>query len=132
MSHSDTGETSRFKIKHIEHVQMLRVLPTAAITARILVTARMMIIRPCLLLQHKRLTNTKREKIKGRENRQQNFHHQIQGILPLQKNQLRKVILLKATDFKSYLNLRVINGNFLVKWQIMSITILSALFQKRR
>ena len=34
---------------------MLRVLPTPAITAR------MMIIRPCSLLQHKKLTNTKRK-----------------------------------------------------------------------
>ena len=37
---------------------MLRVLPAAAITAR------MMIIRPCSLLHHKKLTNTKREKNK--------------------------------------------------------------------
>ena len=46
---------------------MLRILPTAAITARILVTARMMIIKPCLLLQHKKLANTKREQIKEGE-----------------------------------------------------------------
>ena len=80
---------------------MLRVLTTVAITARMLVTARMMIVRPCSLLQHKKWTNTKWEKIKGRENHHQNLHHQIQRILPLQKNQSRKVILLKATEFKS-------------------------------
>ena len=39
---------------------MLRILPTAAITARILVTARMIIIKPCSLLQDKKLANTKK------------------------------------------------------------------------
>ena len=127
MSHSDTRETSHFKIKHIEPFKMLRVLPTAAITARMLVTARIIIIRSCSLLHYKKLTNTKREKMKAH----QNHRHQIQGILPLQKNQSKKIILLKATDFKSYPNLRVTNGNFLVKWQIMPITSFSALFKKR-
>ena len=84
---------------------MLRVLTTAAITASMLVTARMMTVRPCPLLQHKKLTNTKREKIEGRKNHHQNLHHQIHRIFPLQNNQSRKVILLKATDFKSYLTL---------------------------
>ena len=93
---------------------MLRVLPTAAKTARMLVTARMMTIRHYSLLQHKNLTNIKREKIKGRENHHQNLRHEIQGILPLQKNHSRKVILLKTTNFKSYLNLRISNGSFLV------------------
>ena len=80
---------------------MLRVLPTA----RMLVTVIMMITRPCSLLQRKKLTNIKTEKIKGRVKRHQNLCHQIQGIFPLQKIQSRKVILLKATDFKLYLNL---------------------------
>ena len=40
---------------------MLRVLPAAAITAR------MMIIRPCSLLQHKKLTNTHKKKKRKRE-----------------------------------------------------------------
>ena len=93
---------------------MLRVLPTAAITASMLVTA-MMIIRPHPLLQHKKLTNTKREKIKGSEKHHQNLRHQIQRILSPQKIQPRKVILLKTTNFKSILNLRVANGGFLVK-----------------
>ena len=110
---------------------MLRVLSTAAITARMLVTARFMVNRSCSLLQHKKLRNKKREKMKARENQNQNLRHQIQGILPLQKNQSRKVVLLKATDFKLNLNLRVTNESFLVKWQIMSITRLSVLFQKR-
>ena len=131
MSYSYTGETSRFKIKHIKPVTMLRVLSTAAITARKLVTVRMMIIRSCSLLQHKKLTNTKGEKMKGRQNHHQNLRHQIQGIFSLQKNQSRRLILLKVTDFKLYLNLRITNGSFLVKWQIMSITSLSVLFQKR-
>ena len=130
MSDSDTRETSHFKIKHIES-QMLSVLPTAAITARVLVIATMMIIRPRSLLQYKKLTNTKKEKTKGREKHHQNLCHPIQRILPPQKIQSRKVILLKATDLKLYLNLSVTNGSFLVKWQIMSITNLSVLFQKR-
>ena len=45
---------------------MLRILPTAAITVRMLVTAIMMIIKPCSILQHKKLANLKREEIKGR------------------------------------------------------------------
>ena len=69
---------------------MLRIIPTAAITARMLVTARMMITKPFSLLQRKKFTNTKREKIKGRGNHHQNLRHLIQ------ENQLRKVILLKA------------------------------------
>ena len=98
---------------------MLRVLLTAAITARMLVIARFMVNRSCSLLQHKKLRNKKRENMKARENQNQNLSHQIQGILPLQKNQSRKVVLLKATDFKLNLNLRVTNESFLVKWQIM-------------
>ena len=57
MSDSDTGETSRSKIKHIDPV-----------TNGLQVTARMlvMIIRPCSLLQDKKLRNTTNEEIKGR------------------------------------------------------------------
>ena len=75
MSDSDTGETFRFSFqnKTLSQLQTLTVLPTAAITTRMLVTAKIMRIRPCLLLQHKKLTNTKREKIKGKENHQ-NFN----------------------------------------------------------
>ena len=66
MSDSDTAETFRFSFqnKTLSQLQTLTVLPTAAVTAKI------MRIRPCLLLQHKKLTNTKREKIKGKENHQ--------------------------------------------------------------
>ena len=46
--------------------------------------------------------------------------------------QSRKVIILKATDFRLSLNLSVKNGNFLLKWQIMSITSFRDLCQKRR
>ena len=70
-----------------------------------LVTARMMTIKPCLLLQHKKLANTKREKLKERGNHYQDLRHLIQGILPLPKNQSKKVILQKATNLKLYLNL---------------------------
>lgn len=77
MSDSDTGETSRSKIKHIDPV-----------TNGLLVTARMlvMIIRPCSLLQDKKLRNTTKEEIKGRQKHHQNLCCQIQGILPRQKN----------------------------------------------
>ena len=60
VSDSATIETSRFKRKH---VQMLRVLPIAVITATLLVTVTVMIIRPRSLLQHKKLTNTKCKKL---------------------------------------------------------------------
>ena len=46
---------------------MLTVLPTAAITAMMLVTDTKIKIRPFSSLQHKKQTNTKREEIKGRE-----------------------------------------------------------------
>ena len=64
---------------------MLRVLPTATITARI------MIIRSCLLLQHKTLTNTHK---KRGEKHHQNLRHQFDGIFPPQKDWSEKVILL--------------------------------------
>ena len=112
---------------------MLRVLLTAAITARLLVTAAVMIVRPCSLLQHKKLTKIKREKVKRRENHHKNLCYQFQRIFPPKKIQLRKVISVeeaKATDFKLYLNLKVKNWSFMVKWQVMSVTSLSILFQK--
>ena len=112
---------------------MLRVLLTAAITARLLVTAAVMIVRPCSLLQHKKLTKIKREKVKRRENHHKSLYYQFQRIFPPKKIQLRKVISVeeaKATDFKLYLNLKVKNWSFMVKWQVMSVTSLSILFQK--
>ena len=75
MSDSDTGETSSFKIKHFEPF-------TNVEGTIILVTARMMIIKLRLLLQHRNITNTKREKIKEREKHYQNLCRQIKGILP--------------------------------------------------
>ena len=54
---------------------MLRVLPTVGITVRMVVTATIMIIRPCSLLQHKKKkqTITKREKTKGKQKHHQNL-----------------------------------------------------------
>ena len=53
---------------------MLRVLPTVGITVRMVVTAAIMIIRPCSLLQHKKKqTIIKREKTKGK----QKHHHNL-------------------------------------------------------
>ena len=98
---------------------MFKLLPKAAITAKMLVTATMMIIRPWEEI---------REEIKGREKHHWNIRHQIQIIFPPKKIQSRKAILLKAADFKLSLNLRIRNESFLVKWQIMSITSLSVLF----
>ena len=46
---------------------MLRVLPTAAIAARMVVTGAVIVTRPRLLLQHQKQTNTKKEKTKERE-----------------------------------------------------------------
>ena len=94
---------------------MLRILPTAAITARILVTARMIKSNPVHCCRTKSWQTLKNKKIKGRGNHHQNLCHLIQGILPLQKNQSRKVILLKATGFKLYLKLRVTKESFLMK-----------------
>ena len=131
MSDSDTGKTSRFKIKHIEPVTNVEGTNNSGDNSQNVSNSQDDDNQTLFTAAVQKLTNTKREKIKGRENHHQNHRHQIQGILPLQRNQSRKVILLKATDFKSYLNLRVTNGSFLVKWQIMSITSLSALFQKR-
>lgn len=57
------------------------VLPTAAITARILVTTALMITRPRLILQHKKQTNTIKEKIaNGRKKHLQDFSNQIQRV----------------------------------------------------
>ena len=94
---------------------MLKVLQIAATKARVLVISTIMIIRHSSLLQHKKLANTKREKIKGKEKHHRRLRHQFQRILSPQKIQSKKVILLKATDFKLSLNLRATSGNFLVK-----------------
>ena len=75
MSDSDAGETSSFKINHFEPV-------TNVEGTTMLVTGRMMIIKLRLLLQHRNITNTKREKIKEREKHHQNLCRQIKGILP--------------------------------------------------
>ena len=74
MSESDTGETSCFKIKHIEPVTNVEDTTNSGDNSQ---------NDDSSLLQHKKLTNTKIEKIKGRENHHQNHRHQIQGILPL-------------------------------------------------
>ena len=103
---------------------MLRVLPTVGITVRMVVTATIMIIRPFSLLQHKKKNRQSQKEKKQKESR--NF---IRTFLMIQS---RKVILLKATDFRLSLNLSVKNGNFLLKWQIMSITSFRDLCQKRR
>ena len=58
--------------------------------------------------------------------------HQIQRIVPPHKIHSRKLHLLKAKDSKLSLNLRVTNRSFLVTWQIISNTSLSALFQKKK
>ena len=41
---------------------MLRVLPTVGITVRMIVTAAIMIIRPCSLLQHKKKTDNHKKR----------------------------------------------------------------------
>lgn len=63
-----------------------------------LVIVTMMIIRPRSLLQHKNQTYTKRKKMKGRETHHQNLRHQTQRVLPPQKFQSRKMLLVKARD----------------------------------
>ena len=91
---------------------MFRVLPTATITATMLVTTRIIIIKPCSLLQYKKLTNTKREKAKGREKHHQNLRHQIQGILPPQKIKLKKVNSIKSHMFQ------IISKSESHKWEL--------------
>ena len=101
MSDGDTGETSRFKIKCIEPVTNVEGTTNSGDNSHNDDNQS-----PLSLLQYKKLTNIKREKIKGRDNHHQNICHQIQRIRPPQKIQLRKLILLKATDVKLPLNLR--------------------------
>ena len=95
MSDSDTGETSRSKIKYIDPVTN-----GLLVTARMLVIARMMIIRPCLLLQYKKLRNTTKEEIKGRWKHHKNLCCQIQGILPRQKNHTEEGNSTKSHRFQ--------------------------------
>ena len=104
MSDGDTGETSRFKIKHIEPVTNVEGTANSGDNSQNASNSHND--------DNRTLRKIKREKIKGREKHHQNFRHRIQGILPLQRIQSRKVILQKATDFKLYLNLRVTNESF--------------------
>ena len=133
MSDSNNGETSRFKIKHIEPVTDVEDTTNSGDNSQNASNSQNDDNQTLFTAAAQKVGkhNTKREKIKERGNHHQNLRHLIQGILPLQNNQSRKVVLLKATDFKLCLNLRVTNGSFLVKWQIMSIISLSILFQKR-
>ena len=94
MSDSDTGEASRFKIKPTESVANVE-------------------------------GTTNNGDNSQNPSSSQNDDNQILFTASLQKadkyrkkkktNQSRKVILLKATDFKSYPNLRVTNESSLVK-----------------
>ena len=128
MSDSDTEETSHFKIKHIEPVTNVEGTTNSGDNSQNVSNNQVDDNQTLFTAAVQKADKHKKRKNKGRENHHQNYRHEIQGIFPLQGNQLRKVILLKATDFKSYLNLRVTNGSFMVKWQIMSITSLSVLF----
>ena len=125
MSDSNNGETSRFKIKHIEPVTDVEDTTNSSDNSQNASNSQNDDNQTLFTAAAQKVGkhNTKREKIKERGNHHQNLRHLIQGILPLQKNQLYQI--------KLYLELRVTNESFLVKWQIMSITSLSILFQKR-
>ena len=131
MSDSDTGETSRFKMKHIEPVTNAEDIATIGNNSQNSSNSQIDYNQTLFTASAQKVDKHKREKIKGRRNHHQNLCHRFQGILSFQENQWRKVILLKAKDFKLYLKLSVTNESFLVKCQIMSITSLNILFQKR-
>ena len=113
MSDSDTGEASCFKIKHIEPVTNVEGTTNSGDNSQNLSNSQDDDNQTLFTAAVQKADKNKKEKIKGKENHHQNHRHQIQGILPLQRNQSRKVILLKVTDFKSYLNLRATNESFL-------------------
>ena len=116
MSDSDTGETSRFKMKHIEPVTNAEDTATRGNNSQNASNSQIDNNQTLFTASAQKVDKHKREKIKGRGNNHQNLRHRFQGILSFQENQWRKVILLKAKDFKLYLKLRVTNGSFLVKW----------------
>ena len=70
MSDSDTGETSRFKMKHIEPVTNAEDTATRGNNSQNASNSYIDNNQTLFTASHKKLTNTKREKIKGRGNHQ--------------------------------------------------------------
>ena len=121
---SDTREKSRFKIKHTEPSTNVEGTTNSGDNSQDDSNSRNNDNQTLFTAAAQ-----KKNRQSQKEKKQKESRNIIRTFLMIQS---RKVILLKATDFRLSLNLSVTNGNFLVKWQIMSITSFRALCQKRR
>ena len=125
MSDNDTGETSRFKIKPIEPVTNVEGTTNTGDNSQNDESQTLFTAAAQKADKHK-----KKKKKRKIETSPASSPSDL-GNSSSSKESVEEGNSTKTTDFKSYLNLRVTNGSFLVKWQIMSITSLSALSQKR-
>ena len=101
MFESDTGETSRFKIKDIEPIANIEGTTNSGVNSQDASSSHDDDNQiPFTVTAQKKTDKHKRRKKKGRQKYLLNLSHQIQRILPPQKIQSRKLRLLKTKDLK--------------------------------
>ena len=130
MPDSDTGETFYFKIKHTEAVTNVEDTTNSSDNSQNASNSHNNDYQTLLTAAAQKVG--KYDKRKNKRKREPSPESSSSGSGNFSSSEgSREFILVKVTDFKLYLKLRVTNGRFLVKWQIMSITSLTILFQKR-
>ena len=130
MSDSDNGETYHFKIKHIEPVTNAEDTANNSTNSQNASNNQNDDNQTLLTAAAQIVGKHKKRKIKRKKEPSPESSSSDSGNSPFSEKSVEEVILLKATDFKIYLKLRVTNGSLQVKWQIMSITSLNILFHK--
>ena len=131
MSDSDTGETSHFKIKHIEPVTNAEDTANSSKNFQNASNGQNDDNQTLLTAASQIVGKNKNRKIKRKKEPSPESSSSNSGNSPFSEESVEEVILLESTDSKIYLKLRVTNGSLLVKWQTMSINSLNILFDKR-
>ena len=131
MSDSDTGETSHFKIKHIEPATNAEDTANTSKNCHNASNSQNDDNQTLLTAAAQIVGKNKKRKIKRKKEPSPESSSSDSGNSPFSEESVEEVILLESTDSKIYLKLRVTNGSLLVKWQTMSINSLNILFDKR-
>ena len=124
MSDSDTGETSRFKIKHIEPGKNVADNTNSRDNSQNASNSQNDDNQTLFTAAAQKVYKHKKRKNKRQRESSPESSSSDSGESVEEGNSTE-------SHFKLYLNLRVTNGSFLVKRQIMSVTSLIILFQKR-
>ena len=130
MSDSDTGETFYFKIKHTEAVTNVEDTTNRSDNSQNASNSQNNDDQTLLTTAAQKVDKCDKRKNKRKREPSPESSSSDSGNSS-SSEESRNAILLKVTDFKLYLKLRVTNGRFLVKWQIRSTTSLTILFQKK-